>query len=233
MILRSSVGATGLRGMVLRGRVKCTLCGRKMQPSSIRDRVYYRCEYKEQEAALYPGLDHPRTINLREDIVCRALDAWIARTFAPKRLAATITALSQASIAASTAQPQTPEQARARQALKECERRLARYQAALDSGADPAVITQWINDAQRDKEAAQKKLAALPNATRKKEPPLTADQIQEITERLGDIAQRIQAADAEKKEPLYEALGITITYNNATRTATVRSRPSLAYRYKE
>ena len=108
--------------------------------------------------------------------------------------------------------PQTPEQARARQALKECERRLARYQAALDSGADPAVVTQWINDAQRDREAAQKKLDALPSVTRKKEPPLTADQIREITERLGDIAQRIQAADADKKEPLYDALGITITY---------------------
>ncbi|MER7818430.1 hypothetical protein [Streptomyces sp. NPDC096153] len=213
--------------------MKCTLCGRKMQPSSIRDRVYYRCEYKKQEAALYPGLDHPRTINLREDIVCRALDAWVARAFAPKRLTATITALSQAGIAASTAQPQTPEQARARQALKECERRLARYQAALDSGADPAVVTQWINGAQRDREAAQKKLDALPSVNRKKEPPLTADQIREIAERLGDIAQRIQAADADTKEPLYDALGITITYDNATRTATVRSRPSLAYRYKE
>ncbi|MFD1662398.1 recombinase family protein [Streptomyces caeni] len=74
------------RPYVLRGRVRCTLCGRKMQPSAIRDRVYYRCEYKEQEAALYPGLDHPRTVNLREDIVCRALDAWIARAFTPKRL---------------------------------------------------------------------------------------------------------------------------------------------------
>ncbi|MEU6367459.1 hypothetical protein ABZ876_17405 [Streptomyces sp. NPDC046931] len=140
---------------------------------------------------------------------------------------------SKASIAASTAQPQTPEQARARQALKECERRLARYQAALDLGAAPAVVTQWINDAQRDREAAQKKLDALPSVNRKKEPPLTADQIREITERLGDIAQRIQADDADKKEPLYDALGITITCDNATRTATVRSRPSLAFRYKE
>jgi hypothetical protein len=133
-----------------------------MQPSAIRDCVYYRCEYKEQEAALYSGLDRPRTINLREDIICRALDAWIARAFTPERLTATITALSQASVAASAAQPQTPEQAQARQVIKECERRLARYQAALDSGADPAVVTRWINDAQRDREAAQKKLDALP-----------------------------------------------------------------------
>jgi hypothetical protein len=125
------------------------------KPSAIRDRVSYRCEYKEQEAALYPGLDHPRTINLREDIVCRALDAWITRAFDPDRLTATIIALGQAGIAASAAQTQTPEQAQARQAIKECERRLARYQPALDSGAGPAVVTQWINDAQRNREAAE------------------------------------------------------------------------------
>ncbi|MGW4817502.1 recombinase family protein [Streptomyces sp. NPDC004227] len=214
----------GRRPYVLRGRVRCTLCGRKMQPSPIRDRVYYRCEFKEVEAALHPGLDHPRTVNLREDIVCRALDIWIARAFDPDRLTATITALSQASIAASTAQIHSPEQAQARQAIKECERRLTRYQAALEAGADPAVVTQWINEAQRDKDAAQTKLDALPAATRKTESPLTGDQIQAITERLGDIAQRIQAADADKKGPLYEALGITIAYDNATRTPTTRPR---------
>ncbi|MGV9247279.1 hypothetical protein [Streptomyces sp. NPDC003710] len=69
--------------------------------------------------------------------------------------------------------------------------------------------------------------------TRKKKPALTDDEIWKITERLGDITQRIQAAGGDKKEPLYEALGITIAYDNATRTATVRSRPSIPYRYKE
>jgi hypothetical protein len=54
-----------------------------------------------------------------------------------------------------------------------------------------------------------------------------------MAESLGDIARRIQTADAGKKEPLYEALGIVITYDNATRTATVRSRHSLAHRYSK
>ncbi|MFE9647501.1 hypothetical protein ACFYO0_25985 [Streptomyces sp. NPDC006365] len=65
------------------------------------------------------------------------------------------------------------------------------------------------------------------------EPQLTAEQIQAIAESLGDIARRIQAVDADKKGSLYEALGITISYEHATRTATVRSRPSLPYRYSE
>ncbi|MFI1166122.1 zinc ribbon domain-containing protein [Streptomyces sp. NPDC020801] len=214
----------------MRGRVRCSLCGRKMQPATIRNHVYYRCEFKDQEQALYPGLTHPRTINLREDIVCQALDPWIARALAPDRLTATIEALTHASAAASTAEPQTPEQAQARQAIKECEQRLARYQAALDAGADPAVVTQWINEAQRDKDGAQKKVDAHPAVARKKQSPLDARQIRQITESLGDIAQRIQTAAAEKKGPLYDALGITISYEHATRTATVRSRPSSPYR---
>jgi hypothetical protein len=51
-----------------------------------------------------------------------------------------------------------------------------------------------------------------------------------MTESLGDIAQRIHTATADKKGAFYEALGITISYENATRTATVRSRPSSPYR---
>ncbi|WP_406443018.1 hypothetical protein OHB00_42110 [Streptomyces sp. NBC_00631] len=162
--------------------------------------------------------------------MCQALDQWIARAFAPDRLSGTIEALTHASAAASTAEPHTPEQAQARQAIKECERRLARYQAALDAGADPTVVTQWINEAQRDKDAAQKKLDTHPAAPRKKQSPLDARQIRQITESLGDIAQRIQTAALEKKGQLYDALGITISYEHATRAATVRSRPSSPYR---
>ncbi|MEU9156102.1 hypothetical protein AB0D59_37530 [Streptomyces sp. NPDC048417] len=112
-----------------------------------------------------------------------------------------------------TAETLTPQQAQARKIVKECERRLARYQAALEAGSDPAVVTQWINEAQAEKEAARKKPDTPPAATRKKETPLSVDQIREITENLGDIAQRVQAVDAEKKNPLYEVLGITISTN--------------------
>ncbi|MFF4693897.1 recombinase family protein [Streptomyces sp. NPDC001307] len=213
------------RAYVLRGRVKCTLCGRKMQPSPMRvqrtessplPRARSSAHHQPARRHHLPGTRHMDRPRLRPRAAHRHHHRTQPGQRRGKRRAAP-----------------DPEQVQARQVIKECERRLARYQAALDSGADPAVVTRWINDAQRDREAAQKKLDALPTVTRRKEPPLTADQVREITDRLGDIAQRIQAADAEKKEPLYEALGITIAYDKATRTATVRSRPSIPYRYKE
>ncbi|MFF7971437.1 hypothetical protein [Streptomyces sp. NPDC007905] len=173
-----------------------------MQPATIRSYVYYRCEFREEEAALYPDLTHPRTVYLREDILGQALDRWIARAFAPDRLSATVEALTHASAAASTAEPQTPEQAQTRRASKESERQLARHQAALDAGADPAAVTQWINEALRDKDAARKKLDAHPAVPQKKQSPLDTRQIRQITASLGDIAQRIQSAAAEQRAAL-------------------------------
>ncbi|MHB9854784.1 hypothetical protein [Streptomyces sp. Tue6028] len=162
--------------------------------------------------------------------MCRALDQWIARAFAP------IGSPQPSQHSPTPAPRQTLQrrkhqrQAQARQAIKDCERRLALYLAAHEAGADPTVVTQWINHAQRDKEAARKILDTLPAGTRKKEPSLGTPQIRDVTEGPGDIAQRMRTADTEKKAPLYEALGITVSYENATRTATVRSRPLSAYR---
>ncbi|MEV4452828.1 hypothetical protein [Streptomyces mirabilis] len=223
-------GKQGARPYTLRGRIRCTLCGRKTKPATIRNGVYYRCEFKDQEQALYPGLTHPPHRQPARRHRVPGPGPVDRPRLRPDRLTATITAPTHASAAANAAETHTPEQAQARQAIKDCERRLARYQAAIEAGADLAVVTQWINHAQRDKEVARKKLDALPAVTRKKEPPLDAQQIREITESLGDITQHIRTADTEKKGPLYEALGITINYENATRTATVRSRPSSPYR---
>ncbi|MEU6220835.1 hypothetical protein ABZ845_25515 [Streptomyces sp. NPDC047022] len=54
----------------------------------------------------------------------------------------------------------------------------------------------------------------------------------EPADRIG-FAMPSRAADADEKGPLYDALGVSITYDNATRTATVRSSPSIPYRYGE
>lgn len=104
--------------------------------------------------------------------------------------------MARASAAASAADTQTPAQAQAqaRQTVKDCEHRLARYQAALDAGADPAVVTQWINDAHRTSKQRRRSSTHSPLTAQKRETPLTAQQIQEITESLIDIAQRIHAA---------------------------------------
>lgn len=56
-------------------------------------------------------------------------------------------------------------------------------------------------------------------------PGLDAQQIREVTARPGDIARRIyavDAVDADKKGPVYEALGITIAAQGVSRNSTSR-----------
>ncbi|WP_371103234.1 hypothetical protein, partial [Streptomyces sp. PU_AKi4] len=51
-----------------------------------------------------------------------------------------------------------------------------------------------------------------------------------IAENLGEVAHRPRSAGPDAGTARCEALDITVSHDNATRTATVRSRPSHAYR---
>lgn len=96
--------ASNLRPYLLSGLVRCDACGRKMQAELVRDAVYYRCRAK----SIAPGSpllqDHPRTVNLREDIVLGPIDSWIASLFDRNHRVNSIAAL----IATSTPTTPTP-----------------------------------------------------------------------------------------------------------------------------
>nr|WP_112731032.1 hypothetical protein [Micromonospora noduli] len=77
---------------------------------------------------------------LREDALTDPLDTWLASAFAPHHIQQTITAMTES-------QPldHPPATSRAAQTIiTECDAKLERYRAALDAGADPAVVTGWI-----------------------------------------------------------------------------------------
>ena len=40
--------------------------------------------------------------------------------------------------------------------LARCDRRLGQYRHALDEGADPAVVTKWIDDVQTERASAER-----------------------------------------------------------------------------
>ena len=72
---------------LLRGRVFCATCGRRMTGQhQARRRTYYRCELRRAR----PGLtidDHPADVYVREDALLHALDRWLEQLFAPERAA--------------------------------------------------------------------------------------------------------------------------------------------------
>jgi site-specific DNA recombinase len=212
---------------VLRGRVYCSACCRKMQGSFNNGREHYRCRYSDDYGRTTATSDHPATVYLREDAVLPPLNSWIAKAFAPDRLDRTLHELqrSQENTLATA-----PELEVARITIADCDRRIAHYRAALDRGTDPELVTAWINQTQAEKAAAQRQLNETDKAQRA---VLTRAQIHELVTQLGNIPSALAAAAPEDVRALYEALGLKLTYYAKERVVTVESQPALLCAYSQ
>ncbi|MEV4813298.1 zinc ribbon domain-containing protein [Micromonospora avicenniae] len=145
---------------VFRGMIYCAACDRRMQGQYNHGDAYYRCRFP-QEYALANQVPHPRNVYLREDALTDPLDTWLTSAFAPHRVEQTITAMADA-------QPleHSPATGGAAQAIiNECDAKLERYRAALDAGADPAVVTGWIAQTQAERARAEANLCTIAGTT--------------------------------------------------------------------
>ncbi|HEU5305720.1 MAG TPA: recombinase family protein, partial [Acidimicrobiia bacterium] len=189
--------------------------GRKMGAQHNHGHAYYRCRYPT-EYARTNDVDHPRTVYLREADVVPELDAWLARIFDPERLDETCAELAAAS------GPGDVDHAAleaARRKLDDCDTRLDRYRAALESGTDPAVVARWIAEVQGDRLRAQQ---ALASSARDK---LDADQVRAVIETLGPITTVLEKARPAAKAELHSSLGLRLTYRPAKNLVAVEAAP--------
>jgi site-specific DNA recombinase len=122
-----------------------------MQSHWINRAAYYRCRFPE-EYALANKVTHPANVYLREDRIVPRLDEWLSKLFEPGHLAQTLDALAAAQRAPSHEDAVLSE---ARRQVAECDRKLARHRAALEAGADPAVVTAWIREVQAARAEAE------------------------------------------------------------------------------
>jgi hypothetical protein len=187
-----------------------------MQGNTTHGTLRYRCRYPA-EYALTEQHDHPKQVYIGERRIVDELDKWIASLFNPEHLDQTCEQL-----AAASATPDDGDLAKLevnRRKIADCDRRLARYQAALDNGADPAVVATWIAQVQGEKLAAQKTLAAAPPQSS------TPDQIRNLIAGLGDLAAMLGRADGSAKADLYAALGLRLTYRPTEQRIDVVAAP--------
>jgi hypothetical protein len=83
--------------------------------------------------------EHPKTVNLREEVLTEAINGWIGGLFSPENGDDTVRALVESQgVAASS----TNEGARTR--LKDAEEALRRLQAAIVAGIDPAAVKEAL-----------------------------------------------------------------------------------------
>ncbi|MGW3897681.1 hypothetical protein ACWD6L_21085 [Micromonospora profundi] len=148
---------------------------------------------------------------LREDALTDPLDTWLASAFAPDHIAQTITAMADA-------QPlnHSPTTGTAAQAIiTECDAKLERYRGALDAGADPAVVTGWIAQAQAERTRAEAELRAIAGSTPRR---MSRAEITALVTALGDITTVLREADPSDKAEVYRQLGLRLNYQPETQT---------------
>jgi site-specific DNA recombinase len=190
----------------LRGRLHCGLCGRRMSGHRRGPTLYYRC----RAADLIPSQQaaHPSTVYLREDSLVRQLDDWLVKVLDPdgvETLVEDLSATDHGSLAEDSRRMAITRR------LTDSEQRLDQFKAALAHGADPAVVSTWINEAQADLARARTDLALLNN-----EVPTEISRA-DLTAVLGDMSllvSRLSAASAETKAGLYGDLGVRLDYHH-------------------
>jgi len=191
---------------VLRGRLYCGYCGRRMQGQYSNQAPYYRCRYP-REYALASHVTHPGNVYLREADVLPAIDRWLLVIFAPHRLEQTIREMQAAQ---DPCPVRTPPAQDTEALIAGCDTRLARYQAALDAGADPKAVAEWTRQVQAEREAVLARAASQDR--HKPAPQLTEDDIRNLITGLGDLRDVIRDAEPGVKAAVYEQLGLKITY---------------------
>jgi hypothetical protein len=156
-------------------------------------------------------VEHPRSVYLREDALTDRLDLWLATAFTPDRLQQTIAAMTDAQLAD---QP-SPLAAAAHATITACDAKLGQYQAALDAGADPAVVTSWIAQTQAERARAEADLQTTQPPERRR---MSQIEIANLVQALGDIVTALHDADPADKAEVYGQLGLRLTYHPETQT---------------
>jgi site-specific DNA recombinase len=204
------------RGYVLSGLIRCNCCGRRMQGHWNHEAAHYRCRYPA-EYALANRVDHPKTVYVRESAIVPELDAWLAQLFDPANLDSTCEALAMASTLDDATQAGAEA---ARRRIADCDKRLRQYRAALDSGADAAVVAGWMAEVQGERLRAEQDLAQVQPSDQ-----LTKEQIRALVLGLRDIVEVLATADPKLKAEVYAELGVSVAYDHERRVVSVAAGP--------
>ncbi|MEV0074395.1 MULTISPECIES: hypothetical protein [unclassified Amycolatopsis] len=164
-----------------------------MQGAAIRKGVYYRCIARTLAPGSAALADHPKTVNLREDVVTPPINDWLCQVFDPANRDETVAAL----VGAQGGQPGRGRDA-VEKRLKDAEARLRRHQAAIEAGVDPAALVDAMNIAQAERQAAKEELQHLPEAQ-----TIDAAEVHAMLDQLGDVARHLNSRNPDRIMQVY------------------------------
>jgi hypothetical protein len=170
-----------------------------------------------QEYALVNRIDHPKVVYLREAEVLPHVDDWLSTELGSRRRQAIAETLAE-----QVSRPVDLGAEAARKKVLECDRKLRQYRAALDAGADPVEVSDWINVTKQDRAdvEAESRRAVGPAQ-------VSAQEISDAIEAIGGLVEVIVTAESGDKAGLYRELGLRLTYRPQKRLVEARLEPGL------
>jgi site-specific DNA recombinase len=206
------------RVYVLRGRVRCRMCGRRMEGSHQKGNNWYRCQYVTRRGTA--GADaagHPRVLGIKEDVVLDALTDFLAdRVFGPDRLRLLRKELAAADSIAWRSHD--AEADRLAEELRGVDTAMYRQTLRLEEHDDPAhpVVTL----ATRRIEELSSRRSAITEAIEKLRVARPAgghpDEIVAMLDQVPDMREVLRRGDPEKLARIFQTFDVTAAYDKAT-----------------
>lgn len=200
---------------LLKGMITCSVCGRKLVANTVRGRLQYRCRMKDE----YPGLDHPRSLSVREDELLPTIDNWLGQLFDHRHLDDTIESLANVK----TDQLGAAEELAARRAIKDCDKRIANFERALGVTDDPDTLAGFARQIERAR--AERKSAELGLRRLTTGKGMTEDEIRQVVQSLADAVKLLAGASVADRRRIYEAAQLEVLYDHENRRAQLSVAP--------
>lgn len=200
---------------MLKGMITCNACGRKLVANVVRGQLQYRCRMKDE----YPGIDHPRSLSVREDHLLPTIDGWLGQLFDEDHIEDTIGAL--ASIDLNDAN--SAEELEARRSIKDCDKRIANFEIACGVSDDPDTIAGFarrIESVRSERKGAEIRLRRVTTGR-----GMTRDEIREVVNGLTDAVALLTNASPEDRRRVYEAARLEILYDHENNRAQLSVAP--------
>lgn len=204
----------------LRGRIRCALCGRRMEGTHQRHANWYRCRFEANRGAVAADVaGHPRALQIKEDVILDHLLEFMGRRlFGPDRLR-----LLREDLARSVTEVWRDHHAeldRLRLELEDLDRSLYRQSLRLEEHDDPnhpvvALATRRIEELSDRRASIEETIQTLEGRRPDGAQPA---EIEAMLATVPDLRPTLKAASPEELARLFAAFDVSAIYDKPNRT---------------
>lgn len=205
---------------VLRGRVRCAICGRRMEGSHQKGANWYRCQYVYKRGiAAADAAGHPRVLGVKEADILEPLFEFLGRrVFGPERLELLRHELAE--VAAAGGDEHAAEAAALARNLDANQQAVDRQALRLEEHDDPAHPV--VAAAKRRIEELARERAVLEEAVLRLEQrrpnELRPDEVTAMLAAVPDLRDALRRSNPVELAELFDAFDVTVTYDKTSRS---------------